>query len=64
MSSDLAGESELALELVIDRIMKLLINEVSKSALPSAATHAVAALSEREKNGIKYMAGYVVLKLV
>lgn len=64
MSSELAGESELALQLVIDRTMKLLINEVSKSALPSAATHAVAALSEREKNGIRYMAGYVVLKLV
>jgi len=63
MSSELAGESELALQLVIDHTMKLQVNEVSKSALPSAATHPVAVLSEREKNGISYMAGYVVLKL-
>ena len=63
MSSELVGASELALQLIIDCSMKLLISEVT-SALPSTATHPVAVLTERERNCIRYMAGYVVMKVL
>ena len=49
MTSNLAGESELILQLVTDHSMKLFISEIM-SALLNEATHSVAVLSVRERN--------------
>jgi len=49
MTSSLAGESELILQLVTDHSMKLFISEML--ALLNETSHSGAVLSVREKNG-------------
>lgn len=64
ISSDMANESDLTLQLLFDRCMKLFIAELkSSSSASSQHPKAVAGLSVREKNAIRYMAGYVMIKL-
>ena len=64
MSSGMSSESDLTLQLLFDRCMKLFIAELkSSSSASSEHRKAVASLSAREKNAIRYMAGYVMIKL-
>ena len=57
------AESHLCLQLIVDRLMKLLISNRVK-ARQTTATPKSYTLNKREKNAVHYMAGYVAVSLL
>ena len=57
------AESHLCLQLIVDRLMKLLISNRVK-ARQTTATPKSYTLNKREKNAVRYMAGYVAVSLL
>ena len=56
-------ESHLALQLLMDRVLKKMIENKAK-AVKQLSSVAVAPLTIREKSAMRYMAGYVAVKLL
>ena len=56
-------ESRLALQLLLDRLLKKMIENKAK-AVDQRSSVAVAPLTIREKSAIRYMAGYIAVKLL
>jgi len=55
-------EVHLALQLLLDRILKAILRNLAKSL--AATSVAESPLTQREKNAIRYMAGYVAVALM
>lgn len=57
-------EHELALQVILDRMLKKIIANKSMAAAATKPDSAIKALSYSESNAIRYMAGYVAVKLL
>ena len=63
MSKDILTISETTLQLVLKRTMESVVQQITESKLPHSRPQVPTDLSIRELNVIRYIAGYVVLKM-
>ena len=63
LTDDIVHVSDIVLQLILKRMMSCIIRELTSTNSPPAAAVQVVAPSVRELNIIRYIAGYVVLKL-
>jgi len=57
-------ESELALQLLLDTAVRKMLRNKSNANMSSGATAEQADLTDREKNAVRYMAGYIAVTLL
>lgn len=57
-------EHQLALQVILDRVLKKLIANKSVAVAPATEQHTVQSLTYCESNAVRYMAGYVAVKLL
>lgn len=60
----LVHESHLALQLIVDRLMKQMIANKVKAEQDRSNPQQLFPLNHREKNAVRYMAGYVAVSLL
>lgn len=56
--------NHLALQLLMDRVLKKMLQNKANATKPTRGVGDVAPLTVREKSAIRYMAGYVAVKLL
>ena len=58
------NEPELAMQMILDRGLKKMISNISEGARLPPQTSSVKPLTTKETNAVRYMAGYVAVKLL
>ena len=56
-------EASFTLQLLLDRLLKRLINILAVDSKPTVTANQEVTLTHREQNAIRYMTGYVAVKL-
>ena len=59
-----SGEVEFSLQMLLDRSIKQMISNLSKSVHATEVSRQIPPLTTRELNSVRYMAGYVAVKLL